>query len=88
MVGPDVGMPARQPVPSLSLATVDLTPDVVQVVSIAQGYHPPPLRAAPDGLQRADLTTIVRVVHGCDASADHASRVAKSAIKIRNQVKR
>jgi hypothetical protein len=41
----------------------------------------------------AELTTIVNVVHGCDALrfferdvlTDHASRVAKRAIKIRNE---
>jgi hypothetical protein len=33
----------------------------------------------------AELTTIVNVVHGCDASADHATRMTKWAIKIRNE---
>jgi len=27
---------------------------------------------------------IIKMVHGCEATADHASRVAKRPIKIRN----
>ena len=67
----------------LGRAAVDLLPDVVKVVALAQrrddGHRLIPPR--PEWQSRHAH----QMVHGCGARNDHASRVTKRAIKIRNE---
>jgi hypothetical protein len=67
----------------LGRAAVGLPGDVVQVVALAQRRHDRHYALRLHGLQRA--VHAQRVVRGCGAFDFMPSRVAKQAIKIRNE---
>ena len=66
----------------LGRAAVHLLPDVVKVIALAQGRDNRHrlIPRQPDGRTSHDH----QMVHGCGATKDHAFRVAKQPIKIRN----
>jgi hypothetical protein len=67
----------------LGRAAVDLFPDVVKVIALAQGCDNGQGLSTASG--HGGTVHAHRMVHGCGAQIDHESRVAKRAIKIRNQ---
>jgi hypothetical protein len=60
-----------------------LFPDVVKVIALAQGCDNGQGLSTASG--HGGTVHAHRMVHGCGAQIDHESRVAKRAIKIRNQ---
>ena len=70
----------------LGRASVDLLPDVVQVITLAQGRDDCQGLLPAAGGSGTDHDR--QVVHGCDAITDHDSMVTKRAIKIRNEAAR
>ena len=68
----------------LGRATVDLLPDVVKVVTLAQRRDNGHRATSLLGAKRDGTAHDHQMVHGCDAVTSHEPRVTKRAIKIRN----
>ena len=69
----------------LGRAAVDLLPDVVKVIALAQRRHNCHYARYLRWPARGRTDHNRQVVHGCDARIDHALRMTKRAIKIRNE---
>ena len=72
----------------LRRVAVDLAPDVVQVITLAQGRDNRQTDLCHRGPEAAELTMIIRWCMGVRQSSSHESMVTKRAIKIRNRTRR